>query len=284
MKAKYLFLLFVMHCSLANAQEALPVGARSWGMGNASATSTDIWSVMNNQGALGRITKTSIGFFAENMYQLKDLSRGSLALAIPGKSGVFGLGITSWGGALNRQQFGLAYGKMFGKSISAGIKMNYLVTNQPESYGRQTNLLVEAGILYEAGKNLLIGLHIYNPNEVTFSSKLNEKLPGMYKMGLQYKFSDKVNAAVEGYQHTHNGFSLRSGIEYRPVEKYVFRTGFSTNPVHIGFGFGFVYRNTKLDLSANYMETLGFSPRLSAMFELVRSKSREVMKQITPTP
>lgn len=255
------------------AQEALPVGAASWGMGNASAANTDVWCVMNNQGALGRISKTAIGFFAENMYQVKDLSRGSLAMAIPGKNGVFGLGVTTWGGAFNRQQFGLAYGKAFGSSLSAGIKMNYLVTNQPEPYGRQTNLLVEAGILYEAGKNILIALHIYNPNEVTFSSKLNEKLPGMYKMGLQYKFSDKVNASMEGFQHTTHGFSFRSGVEYKPLEKYTFRTGFSTNPVNIGFGFGFNYKNTRLDLSANYMQALGFSPRLSAVFEFAKRRS-----------
>lgn len=267
-KTIYIVTLFVCQSLMAMAQEALPVGARSWSLGNASATHSDVWSTMNNQAGLGKLKQTSIGIYAENLYLLKDLSRGSFAVAMPTKSGTVGLGINTWGGAFNRQQFGLAYGKVLAKTISIGVKLNYIVTNQPENYGKTRNFLVEAGIQYEATKNMVIGLHIYNPNEVVLSQKLNESLPGIYKMGIGYKFSEKVNATVEGINQTNLGFSFRSGLEYKPVEKYQFRMGLSTNPLNMGFGLGYTYKMMKIDMSANYHTVLGFSPRLSMVVDL----------------
>ncbi|MBI3234641.1 MAG: hypothetical protein HYZ42_11485 [Bacteroidetes bacterium] len=89
-----------------SAQEALPVGARSWALGNASATHSDVWSTMNNQAGLGKIKQTTVGIFAENLYLLKDLSRGSFAAAIPTKSGTIGLGIVCirWESVISSQK------------------------------------------------------------------------------------------------------------------------------------------------------------------------------------
>ncbi|MBI3234640.1 MAG: hypothetical protein HYZ42_11480 [Bacteroidetes bacterium] len=76
-----------------------------------------------------------------------------------------------------------------------------------------------------------------------------------------------MNATVEGFNQTNMGFSFRSGLEYKPVDKYQFRMGVSTNPLNIGFGFGYSYKIMKLDVSANYHAVLGFSPRLSINFD-----------------
>ncbi len=280
LKHFYLFILLTF-CLVAKAQEWQPAGGRSQGMGNASATFSDVWATMNNQAGLAFLEKVQVGVYSESAFGLKDLSRGTIAFAAPGKAGCLGLGISYFGGpAFSRQLVGLAFAKKFAKDFSGGIRLNYLKTNMGE-YGSKGNIMMEAGIMYMPSKNFRIGFHAFNPNRVYFSNKLDQRLPGIVKLGLAWQVSDKVNWCFEAANDIGKKPQFRTGIEYKLDEKLAFRIGFSSQPILSSFGCTYRYRNMTIDVAASYHFVLGFIPRLGIGFDInnrVRKRKTEETK------
>jgi hypothetical protein len=273
MKHYWLIITFLIIACKLQAQEFSPVGARAGGMGKVSSAMSDVWSVFNNPGAMGQIEKPCLGFYAENLYGLKDLSKGNLAFALPSKSGTWGLGISNYGSSLfSRKMFGAGYAKKFNKSFSGGIKLNYLVTQQAENYGRQSNFLVEAGVWYAATKNIKIGFHTFNPNRVKWSDKFSQPLQSFTKMGIQWQIGEQVLLAAEGASDADRGFIFRSGVEYKPGKLLTFRTGLETNPISNSFGVTYQYKNIYIDFASAYHYVLGFTTKLGISFDLVKKE------------
>jgi hypothetical protein len=97
------FLLsFSTHLFAGNDKNSL--GGRSAGMGNASVTFSDGFSVFANQAGLARLQTLDAGLYAENRFMLKDLGMYALAVGIPTKSsGTFWCGcVLFWQRCLQR--------------------------------------------------------------------------------------------------------------------------------------------------------------------------------------
>ncbi len=73
------------------------MGARAMGMGSASATLADEWSLFNNIGGLGKINQRSANFAYEAHPALTGANRTTALIISPSKIGTLGLGVFHFG-------------------------------------------------------------------------------------------------------------------------------------------------------------------------------------------
>ena len=267
---KIIFLISFISFSISAfaGNENQSYGARSGAMGNASVTLADEWSTVNNQAGLGFVRNISAGTFYEDRFLIKQLSSQAFALALPVKGGTFGLSYTSFGySAYSENKYGLAFGKSFGQNISAGIQMDYLTTHIAENYGSKGVLAAEAGLQFRITKKLILGVHAYNITRARLADYDNEHVPTVMRLGLQYKFSDKVFIAVETEKDMDRKAMLKAGMEYMVAKILYVRAGICSNPSLSCFGFGLKLKGFRLDVTSTYHSVLGFSPQLGLHYD-----------------
>lgn len=252
--------------------EDYPIGARSAAMGNASASLSDVWSAHHNQAGLAFVHDFSAGVSYENRFLLKEISIRGCAIALPIKSGTFGLCITNFGYSQYKEsKYSLSFAKSFGDKLSAGIAMDYLTTKIAEGYGNKGVLAAEVGIIARPMKNLSIGAHVFNPTRAKISTYDDERLPTILRLGADYNFSDKVTFAIETQKDIKYKAEFKAGIEYKAVKEFYLRIGVSTNPTLSTFGFGLNLKNFKVDFAASYHQTLGISPQMSLSYTFAKA-------------
>jgi hypothetical protein len=266
----FAFVLISSFSFLASGQN-FSVGGRAAGTSNASVTFSDLWSVNNNQAGLSEIKSFTAGICYENRYGLKSMGSKSGAIALPTRSGVFGLSLNFFGySQYNESKIGLAYARSFGTRFSAGVQLDYLSTHIAENYGKSSAIAGEIGLLYKITSDLKIGVHLYNPAKAKIATNNNEHVPTVFKLGLSYEFSKKLIVAIETEKDIQYNAVFKAGVEYHPVKQLYFRTGISTNPILNSFGFGLEYSNLNLDFAATYHRVLGFTPQVSLVFHVIK--------------
>jgi len=267
MRKPLLFFLLLATSDWLLATDNQPLGSRSSGMGNASVSLFDVWSVQNNQAGLGFQKTFAGGIVYQNLFMMKELSTKAFGLAVPVKGGTFGLCISNFGYSIySENKIGLAFGKSFGEKISAGISMDYLSTNISE-YGKKNSFVAEAGIQVKPIKNLTLGVHIFNPTKTKLASYNDERIPTIMRLGIDYKFSEKVFVAVETEKDIEKKAMVKAGLEYKLIKELYLRAGVSSNPSLSCFGIGINLKQFKLDISSTYHSTLGFSPQVGLIYE-----------------
>lgn len=275
MKRLYAFLFSLLILATTQAGNENPtLGARTAGMGNASVSFGDVWSAQQNQAGLGFVRAISAGAYYENRFLLKELSIKGGVIALPIKGGTFGLCISNFGYSLyNENKYSLSFAKPFGDKLSAGIAMDYLTTKIGEGYGSKGVLAAEFGIQAKPLKGLTLGAHVFNPTRAKISDYNDERLPTIIRFGGDYDFSDKVKVAVETEKDIAQKAVFKAGIEYKPVKEFYLRAGIGTNPTLTSFGFGINLKNLKIDVAANYHQTLGFSPQLGLTYSFKKAEN-----------
>jgi len=257
----FYFLLIICHSSFSAD------GPRSSGMGGASVSLSDAWSAHKNQAGLGFVKSFSAGACYENRFLMNSLNVKSGAVAIPTKRGTFGVAFSNFGYSLfSQNKIGLGFGKSFGEKFSAGIQMDYLSTKISE-YGSKNIFAAELGIQAKPLKNLTIGAHIFNPTREKIADYNDEKIPTIMRIGIDYKFSDKVFTAIETEKDIDHKAIVKMGIEYRPINEFFIRVGMATNPSLSCFGIGIKLKKIQMDISSSYHSVLGFSPQIGLTYE-----------------
>lgn len=242
-------------------------GAKAVAMGGCSVSSNDFWSVNNNQAGIANFKNIKAGFYIENRYLLKNLTFKALAIILPTKSGVFGVNYSHFGNNLyNEQKIGLAYAKTLGKKISAGLQFDYLNTSIGDNYGNKNNFTFEIGIHAGITEKITLGIHLFNPLNTTLNEYNNEKIPSVFKFGLNYQFSDDIILALETEKNINFKPVIKAGLEYKILTLAYARIGVSDNPDLFSFGFGITQKQFTFDFSSTYHQTLGYSPQLSLIY------------------
>ena len=253
------------------------IGARSLALGGFSTTLSDVWSTNNNQAGLGFLTDVSGGISYESRFLLKETAYKSGAFALPTKLGAFGLSVTSFGySAYNETKAGLSYGQKLNEKIALGVQLNYVNIKLGQDYGQKSALTGAIGLIMNLSKEIAVGVHVYNPTRTKFADYNNERLSTIMKLGLDYKFSEKVFLAIETEKDINFGAIARVGIEYNPIDILYLRGGISTNPTLSSFGFGLKMKDFKLDLSTSFHQTLGITPGISIVYQKDHSAKKVV--------
>jgi hypothetical protein len=265
-------LLLVSQYTVTHAQVTLPAGARSLALSNTSATLTDVYATHNNIAGIATIKSFSAGLYVENRYLVKELTNYGIMAALPTKKGNFGLNIGSQGGkGLNTTRIGLGYARAFGKTFNVGMSLNYINTKFADAYyGSANKFTIAVGMQAKVIDNLYIGAHLYNPTLTLISKNAvyKEYIPTTINIGLRYDFSKVLSALVQVDKNTVSKPKISLGVEYRIVEQFYLRGGFSSNDIRSSFGFGYKTKQLTIDVATGYHYKIGFVPQFSLAFNL----------------
>ena len=259
------------------------IGARSAAMGGYNVTLSDVWSTNNNQAGLGFVEDLSGGIYYENRFLLKETSYKAGAFVMPVKSGAFGMSVTSFGFELyNETKAGLSYGQRFGDKFSVGVQMNYLNTKLTQEYGSKTSITGAIGLIAKLSEELSLGVHVYNPTRAKLAEYDDERVPTIMKLGLDYRFSEKVMFAVSTEKDVNYVAVVNAGLEYHITELLYLRGGISTNPTQYAFGVGMQLKDFKVDLSSSFHQTLGMTPGISIIYTRDKKKKEGFVNVSNP--
>jgi len=252
---------------LIASHDIFPTGAKSIAMGNASVMNDDLWGAFNNQAGLAGIKKFSVGFMYENQFLIKELGIKAGALAIPVNNGTFGLSFAQYGFNLyNENKVGLAYAMNLSNRLSAGIQIDYLMTQLAENYGKKDIFTFEIGLMGKVTDNFILGAHVFNPINIKLTDDVEERIPSRIRFGMKYIVNSAVNFVAETEKDINHKAIFRAGVEYEIVNNIFVRTGIGTTPSIFSFGFGVNLNNLKIDFGTSMHNTLGYSPALSLVY------------------
>lgn len=260
--------------NLAYSQNGAPPigGARSIAMGYTGVTYTDINSLFSNQAGLAMLDRFTATAFAEQRFFISELQSISAGAALPTSSGTLGLSLNYFGFEdYNEQRAGLAYARKLMDNFSIGAQVLVLNTRIPE-YGNKTSITFELGLLAQLLPQLQLGFHLYSPARIELVA--DEYLPSVYKLGLQYLVSDKLNILAEIEKDIDHPVRTKLGLEYELAKALKMRIGAATQPVNLSFGFAYQLKNgLALDIASSYHEVLGFTPAAGIVFPFGSSKN-----------
>jgi len=157
-------------------------------------------------------------------------------------------------------------GQAFGEKISAGVQLDYLKNQIAEGYSNKGVMTVEVGLMMKVIKNLLIGVHVFNPVRVKINDYNNERLATIMKLGASYMFSEKVMLAIEVNKSNSEQPQFKAGLEYLILKELYLRAGIGTNPSTMSFGVGVNLKQFKIDLSSSYHQVLGYTPQIGIVY------------------
>ncbi len=254
-----------MHSSPISSSDA-----RSQALAGTRVIQTNQWAGAGNPCGLAGIKQVSFGIYYTNYFQVSELGIGSFYSCLPTRSGNFGFSFISSGYTLLRQNMTtLAYGKKFGRKISAGIGLHYIRIVQPAGYTNLYALVPSMGIQFLAARGLVAGVSLFNPARQEYYPSGFSDIPLEFCAGASYSPDKAVLFCVEAVQISGERLKFKSGAEIALNKIFMFRLGLSTGKLpEISFGIGCLYRQMNLDLSVTRHPVLGFSPAVGLSYAI----------------
>lgn len=264
-KTFVLLLLIIVSLNIyADFPEEQP-SSRAASIGYSGAALTDGWSLFHNQAGLGYQDSYWAGVHHENRFISPELSFSALGAFVPFKSSALGFSIKRLGfSQFSQTKFGLAYGMKLAPTLSAGVQLNMHHVYIAGEYGSSSAFSAEGGIIYSPTESLFIGLHVVNPTRSRFYDE--ERIPTLFNLGIAYQLSEKVLITTGAEKNLDKDFAFKGGIEFVPIQRLSFRTGFSSNPSILSFGLGYQIASLQIDLAFTRHEILGYTPHFSLSY------------------
>jgi hypothetical protein len=271
---KYSFISLLLIYSLVAEANIFytPSGGRAVGTGNQFSNTADVFSASNNPAGLGFVNQFSFGVFAERRFLVSGLDLINGSIALPTKTGTFGIGVNYFGRKeYNEKLMSLSFGKLFAKKFSVGVKFDYLNYSIAE-YGQRNLFTFDVGFQYQPLKNLLLGAHVFNPLPLELEKVYGEKVSTIIRFGAAYNPVKKVTLLAEFEKDLTFKPNLKFGLDYRIVEIFSLRAGVNSFPLRGTFGFGLNYKGFHLDFSGNYHPVLGVTPQVSLSYYIKKKE------------
>jgi hypothetical protein len=247
----------------------LPVGAKAAAMGNAFVSQYDTWAVSHNQAGLAKIDKPSAGIYYENRFLVPELSLRAATVTYPTSSGNFTgilsvFGPNSW----KETDAAVAFSKLLGTKLSAGIQFNYFAQRLPELNQNISTVSFEIGAIYQLRKNTAVGLHVANPYSPPMKTLSTETtIPWRVEFGGSTSFLNKFLLAYEIEKRQSEDLIIKVGASWEAVDDFTFRCGVNSVS-RFSAGFGFRAQIFEVDIAVTYHQFLGYSPSASIIFKL----------------
>ncbi len=236
------------------------MGARSWGLGNATTALVHQQSYFSNPAGLGFAQNSYINSSFESRFDISGLSTMSLSALSKSKYFNAGFGIERFGdNVYNETKAGIALAKNTGR-VSLGIKAGYLSVSVLES-GSRNSLITEFGVLAKLSSKFQLGFHANNLTGAHISSTAT--LPTILHLGLAFMPTGKINFLADAEMIPGEKPFIKSGLEYNIHSKIRLRTGINTGIRTNHFGLGFWDKKWQFDYAVNTHPALGLSHHFS---------------------
>ncbi len=251
------------------AGEPFPMGARSWGIGNATAAVADRYSVFNNPAGLGFLKDNFVNTSYHARYNIAGLQTLSLSGNYNTKYANIGLGVERFGDKLySEQKLGLALAKSTNR-VSLGIKVSYFQA-AIENLSSKNTLITEFGVMTKLSSKVQLGFHAYNLTGAKLFA--SQHIPTVLRLGLSFTPSKQILLVTEAEKDLDFPMLIKAGLEYQIVKNFYLRTGITSRLNNAHFGFGFQSKQFIFDYAASSSSTLGFSQHLSISYQLSKIK------------
>ncbi|MFA9389475.1 MAG: hypothetical protein ACERKD_06690 [Prolixibacteraceae bacterium] len=263
-----LLLLIVTPCVVVGRSNIFPTGSRAAGMGNAFVSQYDVFSVYHNQAGLANLDRTSVSFFYENKFLVKEMSVRAGILTFHTGSGNFAVQYNSFGPQEWRESnTGIAYSRYLGEKLSAGLQLNHFSTRLPEINRSISTFSFELGAIYQVSSSTYLGAHLANPYAPKLTTlSYNETIPWRFTLGGHTNFTKEFTLAYEIESVKAQFPILQLGAQWEAAENVFLRGGFNTGPARIFAGFGYVSNFFTVDAAFSYHQFLGYTPSVSLIF------------------
>lgn len=242
-----------------------PSGARSIGLGGATAVLYDHWGGLHNPAGIATTNGFAVGAFASRPYNTNLLNTSAASLAYELKSiGAIGASaqFISIGRAYQQRRFVGTVSRIFGEKFSAGMSFGFY-SFQFQGYGSKAFATFSAGFIFHPTEKISVGAYVLNPVSQVISDFEDERLPMVFNSGFAYHFSDSLMLTSAMEMSLVGNYRLRNGLEYMASQKLTLRVGFATKPIETSFGIGLRAKNFQLNFSLTYHSVLGTTPNMS---------------------
>lgn len=267
-----LFSLLFLAQNISYGQGWTPAGGRSMSMANTSVAFNDVWAYHNNPGALADVDHFAVALSYENRFLLKEMQNQALAIVIPLKVGVVSVGGHFYGYSQYRSvKAGAGYSLKLSEKLYAGVQLNYQGLQLSNNYGSANSLTAEAGVYAKITEKWKLGISVFNLGRTKLSEFQDDRFSTIFRLGSAYHFSDKLIVAGEFDKDLDNDLRFKVGVDYELVNRFYIRGGFATAPTEVTFGFGYHFKQVRLNIGSAYTNVLGWSPHFSLLF---RSKTK----------
>jgi hypothetical protein len=247
------------------------MGARVAGMGFASATVPNEFSVFNNFGTLAKLETISVGFAYEVNGLMPGANRMAASFNLPMSFGVASIGAFRFGDDLYSEQIlSTSFGNKFGIA-SLGARAN-CIQYQAETYGTKSAVSFDFGGLVQLTEQISAGAYIINLTQSRITD--DEYLPVKLVAGVGFKPTSQVLISTEIEKDIDFKPLFRAGIEYAIHKKVFVRTGLNLNPSKGFFGLGFISGHLKIDYALQLAFDLGITNQASAICLLSSSRKK----------
>lgn len=261
MQKTLLFHLFlIISTALQASGDPFPIGARSWGLGNAVAALPISESFFYNPAGVGYAETTDFFASYHSRYNIPGLGNAAVGGTIATRAANFGIGIEQFGDELyNEVKGGIAVSRKQGR-ISLGIKVSYFQAAIQDLTAKST-ILAEFGVMADIRDNFRIGFHGYNlTGSQLFAS---QNIPTVLRLGCSFQPSSQISLNAEAEKSTLYKLNVKGGLEYQIRKQISIRTGVNSLFKTLHFGTGFMLKKLRFDYAVHSSSTLGLSHHLT---------------------
>ncbi|HCU20385.1 MAG: hypothetical protein A2X05_06895 [Bacteroidetes bacterium GWE2_41_25] len=244
----------------------LPAGAGEAGTGYSCIMKNGFWSSFHNQALLADNQSFTFGVNYQDRFGISELGTRTAGVIISSGKTSLGLIYSHFGYVdYRRNMTGLACGLKLSEKLAAGVQVDYFAEMVPGEYEDVHLVTGEAGIVFHATENTLIGVHLFNPVP---GSLTKISMPATLRIGAGTNLNNLLFAGAETEMSSGNAIILRMGFEYEAAKKIWLRSGFSTENNSFSFGIGCLAKFIKIDLAFSTHERLGITSSASLIFKI----------------
>lgn len=266
---KFLLIVIILFQLSVESFSQYAPGAKQNGIANSDvALANDVFSIFTNPSALSNIKNREAGvYYSPAPFGLKELSNGAVAYSEPFSFGNLGVGITTYGFELYREnRILLAYSYNHSDEYFFGLAIN-LHTVSISKYGSDNAVYVNLGSLIYLTDQLRWGFSASNANRASWGNEKNQ-IPVVFQTGFSYDIIPEVslNTAIE--KELDQEITFKAGINYRLMEYISVRSGFNTFPSLYSGGLGIHYSIFQFDYAVHNHQELGFTHQFGLLISL----------------
>lgn len=235
--------------------------ARSVALGHAATADPRSSGLHVNPAVPAASDRRSAMFFARQPFGIAELRHASASASLPTRWLSVQGGAGTFGFEAYRETFatiGVSRTVPVGASrpvyVGARATVHHLSISE---YGSDRALAADAGLLVPVLPVLTLGVHARN---VSGGSIAGSPLPRSVAVGVHYAVGPRVQILADVVKDAAHPWSLRGGVEIRPVEVLSLRLGATRHPARFTAGVGVHLGPVRADIAGERHPTLGWSP------------------------
>jgi hypothetical protein len=241
-------------------------GARMAALSGSAITESDAFAGFNNLSASAKLKGSSFAFFGQVPHGISEIKDAGVSILQHLGTGVMGVVFRSYGNTeFNRQRMNLGYALPLSDKFKVSASLGYSSTRISNGYGEAHTLWTNIGATYDVRKDWKWAAVADLPASAL---KNAEEQPATLRIGTTYSFGEQVLLSAQVISTTDDQASVcySFGLEYTPVEAFLFRFGMNTFWQTWSLGVGTRLKNYSFDASACLHPQLGITPQISLIY------------------